>query len=147
MLIVQRDGCFVEVQIRTRLQHRWAETFEKLADLAGRQVRYAEPASDERHQTLVDIMLSLSGTIAAIEDLRRRLAKRERAVISLQRDVSNLPGEVPEARDLVRRVDALLESVAQDRQELEETETTYFQRLDAIESVVDSLKAHTDSQP
>jgi hypothetical protein len=37
------DGVPVEIQVRTRLQHEWAEIFEKLADLVGRGVRYGEP--------------------------------------------------------------------------------------------------------
>lgn len=33
----------VEIQVRTALQHGWAELFEKLADLAGRRIRYGDP--------------------------------------------------------------------------------------------------------
>lgn len=40
-------GVLVEVQIRTRLQHLWAEVFEKLADQWGRQIRYGEPPDPE----------------------------------------------------------------------------------------------------
>jgi ppGpp synthetase/RelA/SpoT-type nucleotidyltranferase len=36
----------VEVQIRTVMQHRWANMFEKLADIVGRGIRYGEPADD-----------------------------------------------------------------------------------------------------
>ncbi|GAA3726618.1 nucleotidyltransferase family protein [Salinactinospora qingdaonensis] len=38
-------GIPVEIQIRTLLQHEWAETFEKLADLAGRGIRYGDNPS------------------------------------------------------------------------------------------------------
>jgi hypothetical protein len=37
------DGFPVEIQVRTRLQHEWAELFEKLADQLGRGIRYGEP--------------------------------------------------------------------------------------------------------
>lgn len=33
----------VEIQVRTRWQHEWAELFEKLADRVGRGIRYGEP--------------------------------------------------------------------------------------------------------
>jgi ppGpp synthetase/RelA/SpoT-type nucleotidyltranferase len=33
----------VEIQVRTALQHEWADLFEKLADKIGRQIRYGEP--------------------------------------------------------------------------------------------------------
>jgi ppGpp synthetase/RelA/SpoT-type nucleotidyltranferase len=39
------DDATVEVQIRTGLQHRWADTFEKLGDLLGREIRYDHPPS------------------------------------------------------------------------------------------------------
>ncbi len=37
------DGIPVEIQVRTRWQHEWAELFEKLADRVGRGIRYGEP--------------------------------------------------------------------------------------------------------
>jgi ppGpp synthetase/RelA/SpoT-type nucleotidyltranferase len=33
----------VEIQVRTQLQHQWADLFEKLADRIGRGIRYGEP--------------------------------------------------------------------------------------------------------
>ncbi len=33
----------VEIQVRTALQHEWADLFEKIADKIGRSVRYGEP--------------------------------------------------------------------------------------------------------
>jgi ppGpp synthetase/RelA/SpoT-type nucleotidyltranferase len=41
-LEVRRDGVAIEVQIRTSLQHRWAELFERAADRLGRGLRYGE---------------------------------------------------------------------------------------------------------
>lgn len=36
------DGCWIEVQVRTPLQHRWAELMEKMSDRHGRGIRYGE---------------------------------------------------------------------------------------------------------
>lgn len=33
----------VEIQLRTKLQHEWANLFEKLADRVGRGIKYGEP--------------------------------------------------------------------------------------------------------
>jgi ppGpp synthetase/RelA/SpoT-type nucleotidyltranferase len=44
-LIVHVDDVPVEIQVRTELQHEWAEFFEKLADRLGRGIRYGEQAS------------------------------------------------------------------------------------------------------
>jgi hypothetical protein len=45
-VIVTVAGRPVEVQIRTRLQHQWANLFEKFADIAGRGIRYDEPPDE-----------------------------------------------------------------------------------------------------
>jgi hypothetical protein len=39
---VKRDGILLEVQVRTTLQHQWAEAFERAADRFGRGLRYEE---------------------------------------------------------------------------------------------------------
>lgn len=49
-VIVFLDDARVEVQVRTALQHEWAEAFEKFADRVGRGVRYGlgvEPLPNE----------------------------------------------------------------------------------------------------
>ncbi|THA57757.1 hypothetical protein E6P78_30985 [Streptomyces sp. A0958] len=42
-VVIYPEGVAVEVQVRTRWQHEWADVFEKLADLVGRGIRYGEP--------------------------------------------------------------------------------------------------------
>jgi ppGpp synthetase/RelA/SpoT-type nucleotidyltranferase len=46
-VIIFVDGVPVEVQVRTRWQHEWAEVFEKLADKVGRGIRYGEPPENK----------------------------------------------------------------------------------------------------
>lgn len=41
-LEVRRNGVRAEIQIRSQLQHEWAEAMERFADKAGRDVRYVE---------------------------------------------------------------------------------------------------------
>ena len=36
------NGVLVEIQVRTQLQHAWAESMERLGDIAGRDVRYVK---------------------------------------------------------------------------------------------------------
>jgi ppGpp synthetase/RelA/SpoT-type nucleotidyltranferase len=45
-VVVFSDGIPVEVQVRTTLQHEWAEMLEKLADRIGRSIRYGSPPDD-----------------------------------------------------------------------------------------------------
>lgn len=42
---VKLDGITGEIQIRTPLQSAWADSFERLADIWGRQIRYGQPPS------------------------------------------------------------------------------------------------------
>lgn len=142
-LIVEQDGCWVEVQIRTRLQHRWAEIFEKLADVVGRQVRYGEPATEARYQPFVDAMLSASDTILTIEQFRRHLARQERRVIRLQWRIASLTDEGPVVQQLRKQVTNLLTSLASDRSGLETAEREYVRRLDAFDQFIEGLSAAT----
>jgi ppGpp synthetase/RelA/SpoT-type nucleotidyltranferase len=42
-VVVHIDERPAELQVRTPLQHKWAEVFEKVADQWGRNIRYGEP--------------------------------------------------------------------------------------------------------
>lgn len=88
-VIVYPQDIPVEIQIRTRWQHEWAELFEKLADRVGRNVRYGEPpthwldtdkreglkpqmrelydAGYRQRQAIIDQALALAPLIAAVE--------------------------------------------------------------------------------
>lgn len=51
-VIVYVDGAPVEIQVRTKLQHEWADLFEKLADRVGRGIRYGEPPEHWRDRVI-----------------------------------------------------------------------------------------------
>jgi ppGpp synthetase/RelA/SpoT-type nucleotidyltranferase len=65
-VIVSLDGITIEVQVRTTLQHIWAEMMERLADRLGRQIRYGLPPTpagritQHAAQAVVDIMVKIS---------------------------------------------------------------------------------------
>ncbi|PRY28085.1 RelA/SpoT domain-containing protein [Pseudosporangium ferrugineum] len=67
-VILRIDGLPVEVQFRTELQDLWAQLFERLADVWGRQIRYGGPPDDvglssrtaEARRTIVELLLSSS---------------------------------------------------------------------------------------
>ena len=74
-LEVRRDGILLEVQVRTVLQHQWAEAFERTADRLGRGLRYGEdvdygsaphgPAMVERLNTAANVIDLLERDLVA----------------------------------------------------------------------------------
>jgi ppGpp synthetase/RelA/SpoT-type nucleotidyltranferase len=64
------EGVTIEVQLRTLLQHWWADRMERLADMYGRQIRYGEPpvapagSAEQMAQTAMTIMMLLSERFA-----------------------------------------------------------------------------------
>lgn len=63
------SGRPVEIQIRTSLQHKWAELFEKVADQWGRGIRYGEslPPAFADKANLVGYLQDIAEVIDAAE--------------------------------------------------------------------------------
>ena len=88
---VEHDGIAVEIQVRTTLQHVWAELFERLADLVGRQIRYGQPpndpdvviAGDLTAASLLQEVLVLGDTIADSETIHVELSALEDLLATL----------------------------------------------------------------
>jgi ppGpp synthetase/RelA/SpoT-type nucleotidyltranferase len=73
-LVAAIDGQNIEVQIRTRLQDAWAQTFEKMSDLWGRDVRYGLVPDDPAQADAVDKMQQLSQLIRQAEEIEETTA-------------------------------------------------------------------------
>jgi ppGpp synthetase/RelA/SpoT-type nucleotidyltranferase len=130
-VIVFPDDVPVEIQVRTELQHEWAEFFEKLADLMGRGIRYGdapirweplpgdgEPVREalsrrnELIDALVDSALELATVIAAVE-VREVAAPGDPNVEGFRRFVND---DLEEMRQDLRRVEAGDETIKRLRQ-------------------------------
>lgn len=91
-----------EIQIRTRPQSAWANAYEALADVYGRQLRYGRPHPDSQVQAIVEQFHELSDWIAQNEarlefcawvkrnedELRERGASAEKVAEVMQRTES-----------------------------------------------------------
>jgi putative GTP pyrophosphokinase len=53
-VVVEQNGKLIEIQVRTSLQHLWAEVSEKLADVLGSEIKYGKGDKD------VQIILSIA---------------------------------------------------------------------------------------
>jgi ppGpp synthetase/RelA/SpoT-type nucleotidyltranferase len=80
-VVVFPDDAPIEVQIRTERQHEWAELFEKLADLVGRDIRYGQPPRRGWTAEEFAAMDSLSQKLAIVEyELRASTVRRALAL-------------------------------------------------------------------
>ena len=125
-VIARVEGCFVEIQLRTRSQDQWAQSFEKLADLVGRGIRYGEKPerdiqgkaqesisvlreaseslkdAEEQCQTIKMLRARIaSGAPGLNEEARARAAEIEHELVGLEAKYQSHKGELLE---LVERI-------------------------------------------
>ncbi len=118
-VIATLDERLLEIQVRTQLQDLWAQTMERLADVAGREIRYG--GAPQRNREDVENLLNISHEVAEIEDVFTRLNEMvagwspPRRVALMQREVrshlatmdsfrQNLRGREREIRVLLERL-------------------------------------------
>lgn len=84
---VTLDGVSIEVQVRTLMQHIWADLMERLADRLGRQIRYGEPPVPPPGMSLGTAETIVAGMMSIAEDW----ADEDQAIV----------GELPTSLDQV----------------------------------------------
>ncbi len=79
-VVCDLDGVPVEVQVRTKLQHLWAQAFEDFADRVGRGIRYGAPLENpnaevggRRATEILSVLQLLSPLLADYELIRAHL--------------------------------------------------------------------------
>jgi ppGpp synthetase/RelA/SpoT-type nucleotidyltranferase len=77
-VIAKVEERWVESQLRTPRQHRWAEIFEKTADVCGRQIRYGHPPDPpttssrlQKREAFIHLLMLASNAINSIEEIER----------------------------------------------------------------------------
>ncbi|MGV9797747.1 hypothetical protein ACWDTP_06775 [Mycobacterium sp. NPDC003449] len=84
----------VEIQIRTRGQSAWANTYERLGDYAGRHIRYGESHESPTVQRLVTHLHNASEALARVEDHIVRMVRNDarfREVVDVMARIRNHP--------------------------------------------------------
>lgn len=61
-VVVEQDGKLIEIQVRTELQHLWAELSEKLSDVVDPQLKYGAGPEDQKKW-----LANLSALVASYE--------------------------------------------------------------------------------
>jgi len=82
-VIVQSSGKAAEIQVRTSLQHRWAELSEKFADMFDPAIKYGGGAEQYRN-----VLAGASGLVALFEETETQCAAE------LQSPAEGAPEEV-----------------------------------------------------
>ena len=133
-VIVFPEGIPVEVQIRTHLQHGWAEVFEKLADLVGREIRYGEdwwlPGEREVPQALglnphVDLLLKEAAK--SIEQTKEGVNLLIDVLFTISANIAELEDILTDPRVPLKRAEAL--------------QARFRESLDAARPVIEGVEA------
>lgn len=98
-LIIHTSGKLVEIQVRTLLQHGWAELSEKAADLIDPDIKYG--GGDPR---VIEALLNTSTLFAVEESKELKFAKiepRAQRLLSLRDVTPEQQQELSEIRDLM----------------------------------------------
>lgn len=104
-VIVEIGGKAIEVQVRTSLQHLWAEQSEKLSDLVDPAIKYG--GGDEIYRSTLLARSKLVGNIEATRQRLTNLNIRGEEKAQLAKELSELEIEIQSLmQELVAAVDA-----------------------------------------
>jgi ppGpp synthetase/RelA/SpoT-type nucleotidyltranferase len=109
-VVVYPDGFPIEIQIRTQMQHEWAEIFEKLADVLGRGIRYGEPVRNGVVDRAVKVGDALDELEAAGE-----LDAEARAARAFLKEASEMLTALPQTVIAVADVIDMIERAERDK--------------------------------
>ncbi len=138
-VIVRASECWVEVQVRTPYQDRWAQTFERLGDYWGRQIRYGG-APDEPDATTV-----VAGALVT----RREVVEYMRDLSDMIDDVEAEEVRVLELTDEFAQVESSLPDGEREarRAVMHAAQQSYQQRFHDIDSMFEALGEAVQSTP
>lgn len=104
-----------EVQVRTELQSKWANTYERLGDLAGRAIRYNSVDQLEGWGAIAARLQEISlNRIGPTEEMKNRIAELCPDSSYVWQGLDDLPEQVREIGDRVLEHEAALSTVLDD---------------------------------
>lgn len=106
----------VEVQVRTHLQGQWANTYEALADIEGRRIRYGKFPEEKQSRVLVETLQKLSTEYIAPHEKALNETRLIRLLLEEMSPEDAATAEAEAARQRLAKIDARLSSEEQDIQ-------------------------------
>src|SRR5262249_6201107 len=83
--IARFEGKSIEIQVRSRLQHLWAEVSERLSDKVGIELKYGSGPDD-----LQRMLLAAARSVARYERLEASIARLAHDAESADREIRDL---------------------------------------------------------
>jgi len=117
-VIATLDERLIEIQVRTQLQDLWAQAMERLADEAGREIRYggAPQKRDEDFENLLNISNEIAELEMTLTKLNQLFTPVPRRLASMQREwqwhIAKLDSFRADLRGREREIRAMLETLS-----------------------------------
>jgi len=104
-VLAWKGGRPVEIQVRTRLQHAWAEISEKIADAHGHEIKYGQGDQDAR--AFLERLSSATEKLDGIRHRHRALLAKKRNEGSSQNLVRKIKAVNQEERACLKEIRSL----------------------------------------
>jgi ppGpp synthetase/RelA/SpoT-type nucleotidyltranferase len=135
--VVEVNTLPVEVQVRTTLQHRWAELSEKLADVIDPAIKYGGGDSGIRA-----LLAQMTDEVTSIEDAEREVDGCERYIEDSNRKADRLASEILDIEEQITTANLRIDLTALTKEfELSlERKSAMTQRLREARSLISALQ-------
>lgn len=105
-LLVMHQGKFVEVQVRTRIQHFWATISEKLSDTYGQEIKYGQGNEEVLLllNELSESVLRFDLMVNRLHALQQELLRAARGRVPAYKNARSLPKQIKLHEERLRHV-------------------------------------------
>lgn len=131
----------VEVQVRTHLQGAWANMYESMADVIGREIRYDQLPDDEEERDWVETVHQLSTrNIASLEAIKNRFSGEEDVLHKLRLTYQSLPrGQKRRRRKNLEKHERWYTELIRDSSAMEKEVSTLMRK---VQATFDSMRSN-----
>jgi ppGpp synthetase/RelA/SpoT-type nucleotidyltranferase len=137
-IMVYPFGLPVEIQVRTQGQQRWANVYERLADVWGRQIRYGEEPNDADAEVAEGV--TRREIVRWLHDLSDRLDEVERSRViqlDLEREADDLEAQAPQDEGALQ---AVKQKLADERDRYEREHAELSRVLQALNQSAEQIR-------
>ena len=141
-IVVQFSGSLVEIQVRSSVQHIWAELSEKLSDVVDSAIKYGGGPPD-----IQDLLANASSMIASFEKLEEITAELEASLAAMKQfalDASKKDLGEAEKQRIADATDCMERDFAHRSKELIEEKEDVIKMLNELVIAAHTLKGKSE---